>query len=129
MVLTSQTISDAVGIDIADMSGGDRLDFSIFTKLNDGRVFPDSIGFGGFLNVNANVLNASNTTSFTTSFTRFIACPVPNGYMIGDYSWEHVSGPEDPFFGSGPIISNEDKITISSSRTTILSLFSSLDVM
>jgi hypothetical protein len=111
-VLTSLSISDAVGIDIADMSGGDRLDFAIFTTLDDGRVYPDSVGFGDYLNVNSNILNATGTTSLTTSFTRFVACPVPNGYLLGDYSWEHVSGPTDPFFGSGPIIT-EGTVTIS----------------
>lgn len=105
VVLTSQDISTAVGIALGDMSGGDRLDFSVFTTLNDGRVFPDSIANTEFLNTTPNILNAP-ATSLTTSFTRFIACPVPAGYMIGNYSWEHVSGPVDPFFGSGPIIAN-----------------------
>lgn len=108
VVLSSQEISTAVGIDLADMDGGDQLDFSIFTTLNDGRVFPDTVPNTEFINTTPNILNASGTTSLTTSFTRYIACPVPDGYLTGNYHFVQVSGPSDPFFGTGDLIAETD---------------------
>lgn len=110
--LPSTTISSAVQIDMVDMAGGDRLDFSIVTILADGRKFPDTIeainGEEPQLNVTPNILNSSASTSLTTSFTSFIACPVPDGYLTGNYKFKQVSGPSDPFFGTGDLIAATD---------------------
>lgn len=103
--LTTIQISDAVGIPLDSMGGGDRLDFTFFTILEDGRMFPDTIpGLDGTLNTTSNILNSASTTSLTTSFTTFIACPVDDDFLVGNFSIVQASGPSDPFFGTGDII-------------------------
>lgn len=106
--LTTQAISAAVGIDIGDIDGGDRLDFSIVTITQDGRTYPATIPELGTLNTTPNILNSSSTTSLSTSFTAFVACPVPDGYLTGSYHLKQVSGPVDPFFGTGDLIAETD---------------------
>ncbi len=104
--LTTLVISAAVGIPLDSMDGGDRLDFTVFTSMADGRMFPDTVKVGDtdYFNATPNILNSAASTSLTTSFTTFIACPVDPNYMIGNYLLETVSGPVDPFFGTGLLI-------------------------
>ena len=103
--LTAQAIADALGINIADMDGGDRFDFVLFHNDTDGNLFPDSIptvvqGDDEFFNMIPGDL-ASVTTSISTQFTTFIACPVPAGYATGNYAFLQSAGLQDPFFGTG----------------------------
>jgi hypothetical protein len=87
----------------SDLGGGDRFDFSNVTTLTNGMVFPDTIlseTQHETINVTPNIINSSGTTSFTVGFTAYVACPVPDGFALGDYMLEQIAGPDDPFFGN-----------------------------
>lgn len=94
----------------SDLGGGDRFDFSNLTTLTNGMVFPDTIlseTDHETVNVTPNIINSAATTSFTVSFTAYVACPVPAGFALGDYILEQTEGPTDPFFGNPTRWANE----------------------
>ncbi len=94
----------------SDLGGGDRFDFFNLTTLTNGMVFPDTIlseTDHETVNVTPNIINSSGTTSFTVGFTAYVACPVPDGFALGDYMFEQIAGPADPFFGNPTRWANE----------------------
>ena len=102
---TSELLAQAFGLTggASDLGGGDRFDFTNLTTLTNGMVFPDTIlseTDHETVNVTPNIINSSATTSFTVGFNAFVACPVPEGFALGDYLLEQTSGPADPFFGN-----------------------------
>ncbi|MBE9511794.1 MAG: hypothetical protein IMY71_13040 [Bacteroidetes bacterium] len=101
---TAQFLAEKFGLPggISDLGGGDRFDFFNVTTLTNGMVFPDTIlseTDHETVNVTPNIINSSGTTSFTVGFTAYVACPVPNGFATGDYMFEQIAGPADPWFG------------------------------
>ncbi|HHP7240074.1 MAG TPA: hypothetical protein ACFCUD_00275 [Cyclobacteriaceae bacterium] len=102
--VTAQEMATAFGVSIDEIGPADRFDFNTLVTLDDGRVFPDTILQGlpqETVNVTPNILNSAPTSSFTTSFTAFVACNTPATFATGTYILEQVDGPGDPFFG-GP---------------------------
>ena len=100
--LTSSMLAEIFGLSSSDaMGGGDRFDFYNVTKLTNGLTFPDTLPIsGGFINVSPGVTNTSATTSFTSGFTVYVACPINPNFGTGTYMVEQVDGPDDPFFGN-----------------------------
>lgn len=101
---TAQFLATQFGLSggSSDLSGGDRFDFFNLTTLTNGMVFPDTIlseTDHETVNVTPNILNSSGTTSFTAGFTAYVACAIPDGFALGDYMFEQIAGPADPWFG------------------------------
>ena len=100
--ITSQEIFAALGIALADVGGGDRVDIFNKTYLLDGRVYPNQVLEGTpseSSNTTPNIQASAATTSFTTSFSVFVACPIASAFT-GKYFMEQIEGPADPFFGN-----------------------------
>ncbi len=102
---TAQFLAEKFGLPggVSDLGGGDRFDFFNLTTLTNGMVFPDTIlseTNHETVNVTPNIINSSGTTSFTVGFTAYVACSVPAGFALGDYMFEQIAGPADPFFGN-----------------------------
>jgi hypothetical protein len=86
---TSQDLSSLFNIDIADITGGDRLDVFNFTYLTDGRVFPDTVFMNEdvtIVNINQDLQNSAATNSFSIGFTAYVACPTDPTLWEGDYT-------------------------------------------
>ena len=102
---TSQFLAQKFGFPggASDLGGGDLFNFTNLTTLTNGMVFPDTILSETnyeTVNVTPNIINSAGTTSFTVAFNAFVACPVPDGFALGNYLLEQISGPDDPFFGN-----------------------------
>lgn len=85
---TTTEISQAVGIPVAEMGAGDRIDFLNFTFLEDGRIYPNNIQLNdstSVSNVTPNVANSALTTNFTTKLIFFISCPFDADAAVGQY--------------------------------------------
>ena len=109
---TAQFLTEKFGLagGINDLGGGDRFDFFNVTTLTNGMVFPDTIlseTDHETVNVTPNIINSAGTSSFSVGFTAYVACPVPDGYALGDYMFEQIAGPDDPFFGNPTRWANE----------------------
>jgi len=109
---TAQFLAEKFGLPggISDLGGGDRFDFFNLTTLTNGMVFPDTILSETDLetvNVTPNIINSAGTSSFSVGFTAYVACPVPAGFALGDYMFEQIAGPDDPFFGNPTRWANE----------------------
>jgi len=109
---TSQFLVETFGLPggLGDLSGGDRFDFFNVTTLTNGMVFPDTIlseTDHETVNVTPNIINSAGTSSFSVGFTAYVACSVPDGYALGDYMFEQIAGPDDPFFGNPTRWANE----------------------
>ncbi len=87
ITLTSGDLAQAFGLSsINDLGGGDRFDFFNITRLTNGLVFPDTIPVqGGVLNVPPAITQTSATTSFTSQFTVYVACPFIASESEGTY--------------------------------------------
>lgn len=101
---TAQFLVEKFGLPggINDLGGGDRFDFFNVTTLTNGMVFPDTIlseTDHETVNVTPNIINSAGTSSFSVGFTAYVACPVPNGFATGNYMFEQIAGPADPWFG------------------------------
>ena len=95
-------IATKLGIDVADISGGDIITFYNITTLADGRVFPDTVLKGTdfeTLNTTPNVLNSAPTTSFTATVTYPIVCPLVEGFATGPYLMEQIVPLNPAYFG------------------------------
>jgi hypothetical protein len=93
----------ALGLQDSDFNGLDQVTIYNKTTMKDGRVYPSTITVNdttSFVNVTPNILNSSATTSFTTTVTIFVQCPVPADFATGKYRVEQTEGPDDPFFGN-----------------------------
>lgn len=99
---TSSMLAEVFGLSSTDdIGGGDRFDFFNVTKLTNGLIFPDTVPIpGNFINVSPGVTNTSATTSFTSGFTVYVACPINPSFGTGTYMVEQIEGPDDPFFGN-----------------------------
>ena len=100
--ISVQEIVEVNQIELDLVQGGDRVDLYNVTTLTDGRVYPSTVDLGNgntANNVTPNILNAAATTSFTTSLSVYVACPIDLNFGTGNYMLEQVSGPADPFFG------------------------------
>jgi hypothetical protein len=99
---TSSMLAEIFGLSSADdLGGGDRFDFYNVTNLTNGLTFPDTIPIpGDIINVSPGVTNTSATTSFTSGFTVYVACPINPNFGTGNYMVEQIDGPDDPFFGN-----------------------------
>ena len=109
---TAQFLAEKFGLPggSGDLSGGDRFDFFNVTTLTNGMVFPDTIlseTDHETVNVTPNIINSAGTSSFSVGFTAYVACSVPDGYALGDYMFEQIAGPDDPFFGNPTRWANE----------------------
>ncbi len=109
--ISSAELVAALGITIADLTGGDQFLFLNRTTLTDGRVYP-SATIAGYQNVPAEIRLASPTASYTTVFDAIVGCP-PDAPFTGTYLLEQVGGPADVFNGDADIFS-EGEITIES---------------
>lgn len=77
---TADQLATAVGLSgSGDLNGGDSFVFVNITTMTDGRVYPGPT-VNGNLNVTPNVINSALTTSFTSTWTSFVACPLPNSF-------------------------------------------------
>ena len=90
VVITTQEISEVVGIPVAEMGAGDKITLLNFTTLMDGRTYPDQIVVTGpnaqtINNTTPNILNSAATTSFTSQIVVFIACPFEADAAVGEY--------------------------------------------
>lgn len=97
--VSSQELASAFGVDVTDIAGGDYFVFINRTTMDDGTVYP-SVTVGGNLNITPNIINSSNTTSFTSGFTVYAGCPSPKEDIEGTYTAEIVtqdSGGNPPF--------------------------------
>jgi len=109
---TAQFLAEKFGLPggSGDLGGGDRFDFFNVTTLTNGMVFPDTIlseTDHETVNVTPNIINSAGTSSFSVGFTAYVACSVPDGYALGDYMFEQIAGPDDPFFGNPTRWANE----------------------
>ncbi|GEM_PF-2837743 len=89
VTITSQEFAEFMGLTVDDLSGGDRLDFTNFTYLTDGRVFPDTVLKDTdyeAINIETSIVNSAATTSFSVGFTAYIACPTTPSDWTGEYS-------------------------------------------
>lgn len=109
--LTSAELTAALGIEIADLAGGDMFLFLNRTTLTDQRVYP-SATVAGYENVPADIRLASSTTSYTTVFDAIVGCP-PDAAFTGKYTLEQIGGPRDEFNDDDDIFS-EGEIEIES---------------
>ncbi|MBL6447876.1 hypothetical protein JMN32_16265 [Fulvivirga sp. 29W222] len=113
--ITASELVSNLGLTLDSLSGGDQ--FLFFNYITDikGRVYPDTVftyDDTDYLNVTPNVLNASATTSFTTSFSALVGCPVVAPFT-GTYELVPVSGQADPFNQDDYIFSPGD-VTVTS---------------
>lgn len=100
----------ALGLQDADFDGLDQVTIYNETTMKDGRVYPQTFAANettNITNTTPNILNSSATTSFTSTITVFVQCPLPDGFATGKYMVEQIEGPNDPFFGNptawGPV--------------------------
>jgi hypothetical protein len=102
VTITAQELATLFNVTLNDIGGGDRYDVFNVTTLTDGRVYPDTISLpdGDVSNITPTFVNSSATTSFSTGFVSYVACPVSTGFATGDYLLEQIAGPGDPFFGN-----------------------------
>ncbi|UII29801.1 hypothetical protein LVD17_15990 [Fulvivirga ulvae] len=110
--VTSQDLATAFGIDLADIAGGDAFVFNNFTTLDNGIVYPSET-VDGNLNVTPNIVNSSNTSSFTSTFTAYAGCPSPVDEIEGVYTASIVTynSAGNPPFGL-PTTSTREDVTI-----------------
>jgi len=83
----------------SDLGGGDIFLFSNITSLTNGLVFP-SEAIDGNSNTPPGITQATATTSFTTTFGTFVACPVldAENFAVGKYKFSlDIPGGDFPF--------------------------------
>lgn len=88
ITITSKDLAKTFGLaSLNEMGGGDRFDFYNITSLTNGLVFPDTILLNGnpVLNISPGVINTASTTSYTTGFTVYVACPFVANDAVGTY--------------------------------------------
>ncbi|MEQ8925751.1 MAG: hypothetical protein RLO81_08030 [Fulvivirga sp.] len=83
--VTAQELATAFSIALTDIAGGDAFIFNNITTLDNGIIYPSET-VNGNLNVTPNIVNSSNTSSFTSSFTAFAGCPSPQEDIAGTYT-------------------------------------------
>lgn len=105
---TSQSIADAIGVDLSAFGAGDFFQFNAVATRTDGVKFygmPPSFdednGTIGLGNTDSNLLNTPAYES-AMRFDYIVACPMPETYFAGDYSIEILSSnaPFSPIFGT-----------------------------
>lgn len=105
---TSQSIADAIGVDLSAFGAGDFFQFDAVTTRNDGVKFysqapswDEDTGTIGLGNTETNLLTQPAYKNAMT-FNYIVACPMPGTYFVGDYSIEILSSdaPFGPIFGS-----------------------------
>ena len=101
--ITFNEFKTALGLQDSDFNGLDQVTIYNVTTMKDGRVYPSTIKINEDVSVTTvapNIANSAATTSFTATITVFVQCPLPDGFAVGNYSIEQVSGPGDPFYGN-----------------------------
>jgi len=106
--VTAAEVFTALGINAAQVNGGDVFEFRL--KLTDkfGRVFND-------VNASADIKGGLFYDSpFLYNVT--VVCPLTNGYALGQYRLTQPVGGADPFFGN-PTRFVEEVVTLSAGNT------------
>jgi hypothetical protein len=69
--------ASAVGLNIDELAGGDLFTIYNQVSLNDGRVYPDTLTFGGnqYANVENSFFTAAGSTSYTGTLAFAVLCP------------------------------------------------------
>ena len=78
ITIALQQFADAVGVDIAELGGGDVFSIYNVVELENGNVYPDTLVFGGnpFINAENAFFTSGNTTSFTGQLNFPMVCTV-----------------------------------------------------
>lgn len=87
--ITIDDVLTAVGLTLADISGGDQFFFENITTMKDGRIYP-TVTPNGTDNVPA--IFDTPGAHFTASFAAIVGCPLSAAFT-GSYSFTQISGP------------------------------------
>lgn len=90
VTLSTQGLLDLYNIASADtLSGGDVLTFNVFTTTVDGDVYPDTVLTGTdfeSLNIDVGAFGIGSTSSLSSGFIAFVACPTDQTLWEGEYT-------------------------------------------
>ncbi len=89
--ISVQEMVDALGVDLADIVGGDNFTLLNRTTMANGTVYPATTVQGNS-NVTPNITGASATTSFFSAYVYFVGCPSTQADFVGEYSSEIIAG-------------------------------------